>query len=136
VLTIMGTVAGMGLLKYSGSLSRYRADAACRRIIADLKRAQVAARTTSTERAVRFDTVAGSYTLLTRAERLAASAGAAVALGGEPYHASFTVSGLTGNTVIFDAYGAASVGGTVVVTTGTASITVTIDAETGRAYVN
>ncbi len=135
VLAIMSVVSTMGILRYSGSLSRYRVQSACARLIADLKVAQAQARTTSSSRTVRFVTATSEYEVYTDAQRVAAKPGTVVDLADDPYRASMRLVGLAGDSIQFDGRGEGNAGCTVVLTSGTAEQSVVIEAGFGRAYV-
>lgn len=135
VLIITSVIAGMGVLKYSGSLTNYRLDGAAKRIMADLHSAQVLARTTSSVRAIKFNPATSSYAILSREDLAMSRAGNVVDLAAEPYHATLVVSGLSGNIVRFNGYGDPDGGGIITVATGGRSTAVILEATSGRVYV-
>jgi prepilin-type N-terminal cleavage/methylation domain-containing protein len=135
VMAIMAAVSAIGILRYSNSLSRYRVESACARVISDLKVAQTLARTTSSSRTVRFDTARAIYQIYTDAELAADKPGATVSLGNDPYRASMRVDGLPGNTISFDGRGEGNAGAIVVLRSGNREKAVILEPGFGRAYV-
>lgn len=136
VIAIIGTVGTMGVLMYVRANTRYRVDAACGKLIADLRMAQTDARTTSTSRTVRFTAASAGYAILTDDEIGAGAAGIRVSLADAPYKASMTVLGVPGNLLVFDGRGEALSGGIVILKCGAVEKAVRIEPGLGRAYVN
>src|SRR4051794_23119628 len=144
-LAIMALVTGMALPRYARSLARYRADAAAKRVAADLALARLTARTTNTSQQVDFTTPAGlvvGYTLTNTNDPDRPGQTYVVDLGNTPYNATAVAATLTPagggsavSKVTFDRYGAAGAGGTIRVTAGDVSRTVSLDVNTGRATV-
>lgn len=135
VLAIMAVVSTMGILRYANSLSRYRVQSACARLIADLGTARAQARTTSSSRTVRFVTASGTYEVYTSAQMVAAKPGTVVDLADNPYRASMRLVGLVGDSISFDGRGEGNAGCIVVLTSGPAEAAVVIEPGFGRAYV-
>jgi len=135
VLIITSVIAGMGLLKYSGSLTNYRLDAAVKRIIADIQSAKVMARTTSSVRAIKFYPATSSYAILSREDLALSRVGTVVELAAQPYHSTLVVSGLSANIVRFNGYGDPDGGAIIIVATGGRSNAVILEATSGRVYV-
>lgn len=139
VLTIVSAVSTVGIIRYANSLARYRVDAAAQRLVADLRQAQVAARTSGSSRTIRFNAAARTYTLMTAAEVLANTPKTeqTVDLKAEPYGVTeLRTVGLIGTDIKFDGYGQGNRGCVVVITVGKRERTVVIEASLGRAYVN
>lgn len=141
-LAILAFVTGIALPRYSRSLSRYRADAAAKRLAADLTLARLTARTTNTSQQVDFTTPTVGYTLTNATDPDRPGQTYVVNLFNTPYQATAVVATLTpaagGSTVskvTFDRYGAAGAGGTIKVTAGDVTRTVSLDVNTGRATV-
>lgn len=135
VVTIMAIVTTIGALRYGSALTRYRAEAACLRLVADLRLAQTMARSTSSRRTVRFDTTRAVYQILTDDEIAASKPGIEVSLAADPYGAQMRVDGLPGKALSFDGRGEGNQGAVVVLTVGAAEKAVILEPNFGRAYV-
>lgn len=136
VLAIASALAGIGIIRYARAAARYRVDAACARVISDLRAAQTAARTTSSSRTVRFIPGSAEYRILTAAQVTAGATGEAVSLAAEPYRAALAVLGLPGNALRFDGRGWSDAGAVVVLRSGGVESAVVVEPGTGRAYVS
>ncbi|SRR5258706_4508562 len=138
VLSIIAVLAGIAMPRYQTAISRYRVDAAAKRVAADLELARAEARRTSLSQTVTFDLSAGAYTVGT-ARRLDNRAGAyIVALGDEPYRAAIAASPAPfggAARVTFNGYGAPDKGGAVTVQSGGFQKTVQVDAATGEVSI-
>jgi len=141
-LAILALVTGIALPRYSRSLSLYRADAAAKRVAADLALARLTARTTNTSQQVDFTTPAVGYTLTNSTDPDHPGQTYRVDLSSSPYGAAAVVvalapagGGSAVSKVTFDRYGAAAAGGTIKVTAGDVTRTVSLDVNTGRAAV-
>ena len=127
VMTIISILAAIAVPRYAGALTRYRADAAARRVVADLGYARSLARTTSTgvEVQVKNDEdsvlLAGVRSMDDPAERWE------LALDGRPYYAN--------DKLTFDGYGDPDAGGSIVIAVGSEKRTVVLDINTGKAGV-
>ncbi|MCC6322032.1 MAG: prepilin-type N-terminal cleavage/methylation domain-containing protein [Phycisphaerales bacterium] len=135
VLIIVAVLATLASLRYAGSLDRYRLDGASRRIIAEVSRAQVEARTTSASQTVRFNISGSTVAVLSADDILNSRAGRVVSLADDPYRAAMAVNGLASNVLTFNAFGDPSGGGIITLTRNGLSAAVAIDASSGRAYV-
>jgi len=135
VMAIVTAVSGIGLLRYSRSLSRYRVETACARLIADLRAARTQAVTTSSRRIVVFNAAAATYQILTAAELTANASGTLVSLAGDPYRATMRVVGLAGNQIAFTGRGDVSGAAIIVLTCADAESGVTIEPDSGRVHV-
>ena len=63
VMAIVGLFATISVPRYANSLTRYRADAAAQRVVADLELAQSAARQAAASRQVTCDSANDTYQL-------------------------------------------------------------------------
>ncbi len=143
VIAIIATLSAIAVPRYANSLTNYRVDSAARRIVADLAYAQSQARASSSSRTVSFDTASDSYTLSEVADIDRSGGAYVIDLRSEPYRATLVsavfddssdVTDLL-NEVIFNGYALPDSGGTIVVTVGTASKTIVLDPDTGRAVI-
>jgi len=130
-MAIIAIISAIAVPRYAGAASRYRVEAACRRIVYDLQTAQTRAVATSTAITVSFDTLAAAYTASYPDPEQPAK-NYTVDLTRDPYAAQI-VSAVFGNanSFTFNGYGLPSAGGTVVVKSGTSTGTLTIDPDTG-----
>ena len=136
VVTIIAVVAGIAIPRYSGWQFRYRADAAARRIAADLTFAQTRARAASASQALAFDLAANTYQLPGVPDIDRPAVDYKVDLSRSPYCATLVSANFGGvATATFDGYGVPTAGGTVVVQSGPVTKTVTLDAGTATVTV-
>ena len=134
---IMGIMAAVAAPKYADSLSRFRAEAAAKRVAADLKFAKREAESGSVSRTVRFNfPVVDRYTLVGVQAINHPNQGYEIDLAGAPY-SSFIVSVNFGGDadVVFNGYGIPDSGGTVVVESGGHQATISVDADSGKIKV-
>ena len=132
VLVIIVTFAAIAVPRYGASLARYRVDAAARRIAADLAYARAAARAGSAPRTVTFDAAGDRYALSSVVAAGRRAGPYDVSLQEEPYSAFILSADFGGDaSVVFSGYGVPDSGGTVVVTSGAASKTVTLSNASG-----
>ena len=127
VCVTIAIVAAMAVPRYGQALSNYRARCAAQRVATDLAAAARAAAASSSVRTMTFDVAKNEYQF---------GADQPVRLGIEPYTSGLVSVDLGGDaTINYDGYGAPDSGGTIVVRSGEATRTVTVDPITGRASV-
>jgi Tfp pilus assembly protein FimT len=127
VCATIAIVAAMAVPRYGQALSNYRVRCAAQRVVVDLAAASSTAVASSSSLTVRFDPKTNSYRV---------GAGETVRLADVPFTAALETADLGGDeAVVFDGYGAPDGGGTIVLRSGDATRTVTLDAVTGRASV-
>ena len=134
---IIGIMAAVAAPKYADSLSRFRVEAAAKRVAADLKFARSEAESGSVSRTVQFNTPGlDRYTLVGVQDINHANQGYQIDLSGAPYF-SFIVSADFGGDadVIFNGYSIPDSGGTVVVESGGHQATISVDADSGKIKV-
>jgi len=135
VLTIMAVLAAIAVPRYSNAIERTRADAVTRRIVIDLEYAQRSAKTSNQARTVAFKWP-DSYELVGLASLKDASAKYVVMLQEDPYGAQGVSHDLGGDDeIIFDIYGIPDTGGSITISVGAHSRTITIDPDTGQAEI-
>lgn len=139
-VVIAALIGAIALPRYGQSAAHYRAETAARRIVADLALARSTARSSGSSITVVLTT--HGYTLQGVSDRDRPGSTYAVDLRADPYSGSWrsvalnaTANNAAVTSVTFDRYGVANAGGSVVVASGTATRTVTLDAATGRAAV-
>ena len=137
VLAILGVIAGIAVPRFASSQARYRADAAARRIVADLSLAQRQARFAGERRKIDFDLTRDSYALSRDDGEGNDIIIETIELSAEPYEATIVSADLGGNLSIqFDGYGMPDSGGSIVVQVSSRTTTVSVDAASGRATVD
>lgn len=130
VVAIMGIVAAMAAPRYGEALNRYRADATARRIAADITMAQARARTTSSSRTIVFDTDSSTYKMAGEKDLAVSTNTYSVDLSASPYFAKLSRVGFGGNTTLsFNGYGVPSGSGSILISVGATTRTVSIDAD-------
>jgi type II secretory pathway pseudopilin PulG len=136
VLVIIGALAAIAVPRYAESDARYRADAAARRIVADLALAQTNAYTSGEGVTVKFDVPADMLSAPEMRSLDKASSDYVVKFAEAPYRARLISADFGGIPAVdFDGYGMPSSGGSVVVKVGRTQKTVVLDPGTGKAKV-
>jgi prepilin-type N-terminal cleavage/methylation domain-containing protein len=136
VLLIIAMVAALGVARYGDAVQRYRADAAARRIVADMALARSKARMQSQSQAVVFNLAASSLSLPNVPDMDHPPAAYQVRLGDAPYYARLMSVNFGGaSQVVFDGYGSPAASGTIVVAAGGYTKTVVLSHVTGRAAI-
>ena len=127
VCATIAIVAAMAVPRYGQAMANYRVRCAAQRVAVDLAAAAGGALASSSSRTVSFEVKTNSYSI---------SAGETVRLADEPYGAAVESADLGGDpSITFDGYGAPDGGGTIVLRSGDATRTVTVDPVSGRASV-
>ncbi|MFC1635705.1 GspH/FimT family pseudopilin [Planctomycetota bacterium] len=136
VLAIMATLTSMAIPRYQGSLARYRADLAARRIVHDLELAQATAKAKGAALTVRIRQAEDDVTLLDTAGLDPHESTYCTKFFESPYQADITTSTFgSDNDIIFDGWGLPDSGGTAILTVGSETRTITVDANTGEATI-
>lgn len=130
VLAIIAVFAAAGTPRFAQAITARRAEAAARRLAADLEWLRSTARTTSTTQSMSFS--ASSYNLTGFTNPDMPGTTYSVNLADTTYKAAITALNFNGATTLsFNGYGIPSVGGTIVVQSGKTTRTVTIEATSG-----
>lgn len=135
VMTIISILAAIAVPRYAGALTRYRADAAARRVVADLGYARSLARTTSTGVEVQVKNDQDSILLAGVRSMDDPDENWELALDGRPYYADIVSNDFPSNKLTFDGYGDPDAGGSIVIAVGSETRTVVLDIDTGKAGV-
>lgn len=136
VLVLLSVLTAIAAPRYSSSANNYRVNMAARKVAADLGSARADAWNRGVHRTVTFTTAALQYTLTGVADMNHTAADTVVSLKTSPYSLTQLAANFGGlSSVIFDAYGMPNNGGTVTVTSGTASQTVTLNGTTGNITI-
>ena len=135
-LSVISIIAAVAVPRYANSVGRYRADAAARRIAADLALAQAKARAASSGQSVTFNTIAGTYTVSGARNLDHPTLPYTVDLGRDPYRVTIGYADFGGAPQAqFDMFGTPAFGGQVTVYAGSFSRTVLLVKEDGSVGV-
>jgi type II secretory pathway pseudopilin PulG len=136
VVATLAIISAMAAPRYGAAVAHYRADAASKRIAADLAFAMSRARSTSKPITVVFTIATKSYQMATVPDPLTSAAVYTVNLGSEPYNASIVSADFSGvPQVTYSIYGGPSSAGTVVISVGSFQKTITLDGVTGKTTI-
>ena len=140
VLMVMGVLAALAVPRYANALARYRADAAARRVVADLDLARTTARSSGTSYTVVFNAASKSYQVLNIADPDHPNATYTVSLSEDPYNAKLSSASFGGGVstsaqVTFDGFGSPDNDGTITLQSGVFQRIITLTAATGKATV-
>jgi|GEM_PF-1100040 len=129
VLAILVTLGALAAPRYGDTLARYRVQSAARRVARDLNEAASLARQSSAPCTVTFTAATDQYTIEFQSVSAGATQTRPIALNAEPYLASIDAAMFGADAiVIFDGFGVPDSGGTVVVSVGRLTRTITLDA--------
>ena len=132
VTVIIGIMAVVAVPRYTSVITRQRAEAAAKRIEADLAYAQRQARLLSNPIQVEFDISNDCYQSGDFPDSDYLDEDFKVVLSQEPYRAAIISANFGGLTdITFNGYGLPDNGGTVVIQVGTYQKTITVDAGGG-----
>ena len=136
VIAIVAVLATIAAPRYASSASRYRSEAAARRIVADLALARSQAYGTSATKTVKLDTETDLLVIAGVSPFDGAGSYYATDFSEDPYCADITRADFGGdNGLYFDIYGKPNSGGSVVLQVGDHEQTIYLDANTGKASV-
>lgn len=136
VLGIISVIAAIAVPRYGNAASRYAAEAAAKRIAADLDQARELAKAASASYTVNFQTATASYDFEPIGVLSTDPAAQVVRLDREPYVVNIASVSFGGDaTVVFNGYGVPDSGGTVQIKRGTREYLVTLSATTGKSVV-
>ena len=136
VIAIAAVISAMAMPRYGESLARYRASLAAKRVASDLALVQARARSMGTTRSITFNSLQSSYSLTGETGLIDSQSTYSVTLGTDPYFATIVSINFGGASAIsFNGYGVPSQGGTIVLRSGTAQRTVTLEAISGQTTI-
>ena len=136
VVALAGIVTAIAMPRYGRSLERYRADAAARRVAADLNLAASRARAVSASQTVTFTPAADRYQIVGMADMDHSTAVHTVELGSGIYRARLVSATCgTDSDIIFSGYGVPDSGAMIIVRSGSEQRMVTVDPDSGLASV-
>lgn len=136
VLATLAILAGIASPRFARASARYSADAAAKRVAADLVQAQQQARAASGACVITFNTTAGKYTTTNPTVGGVPGTTVTADLALAPYNAKILSATFgTGASVTFDGYGTPSAGGTVVVKCGSEQRSIVVAAGNGAITI-
>jgi prepilin-type N-terminal cleavage/methylation domain-containing protein len=135
VTAIIATCAAIAIPRFGRATGRYQADLAARRVAADLRQAQLQARTTSASCTLAFTVATSQYQIANAPAFDGATGTYAVDLRLPPYKARIVSVSFSGAQVVFSGWGLPDSAGTVVVSSGSEQRTITLDGTTGRVSI-
>lgn len=132
VVVIMAVLAQLAIPRYARAISNYRADAAIRRIAADIALTQARARALSTSQTITFNTAANTYQITGMPDPDHPAATYTVSLADQTTGATLSAAAF-GNTasLTFNGYGMPTSAGAITVTSGTATRSLSLAADSG-----
>jgi type II secretory pathway pseudopilin PulG len=136
VMGILVILAGIALPRYARSIQRYQADLGGRRVVADLRLAQSAARAMGQSRQVTFEVGSHTYRLPGLPGLNGQSGSYLVNLARAPYGARLVSADFAGSSaVMFDGWGIPSQSGILVVSVGSESRRIIVDRPTATVRI-
>lgn len=133
VVAIMAIFSAIAAPRYGRATGRYHLDLAARRVAADLRLAQSAARAASSSRTVVFTAATDQYQLQSVTSPDGKTGDYTIALSTDPYRADLTEADFNGvSQVVFSGWGLPDCGGVVTLSVGSQQKTITVDGETGH----
>ena len=134
VIVILATVTAIGAPRYANALANYRAEAAARRVVADINLARSRAVMKSTSQTITFSVSSNQSQIVGMADLDKPTSTYTTSFSGEPYRATLKSAAFGNSTsLVFNGYGLPASGGTVVISAGSATKTITVNATTGGA---
>ncbi|HEY1686402.1 MAG TPA: GspH/FimT family pseudopilin [Tepidisphaeraceae bacterium] len=135
-MVIMVIFTAIAAPRYAESIAHYRVDMAARRLSGDLNWARTLARSTSTSVSVSFNTTSSAYTLNGVADPDMPTQTYSVNLLNNPYKSTLSSASFnSATTLTFDGYGSPSSAGSVVLTCGSFTKTISVSADDGAVSV-
>ena len=132
VVVILAVLAQLAIPRYARAIANYRADAAIRRIAADIALTQSRARALSSSQTITFSTTANTYQITGMPDPDHPAATYTVPLADKTTGASLSaVSFNNSPSLTFDGYGAPSSAGSITVTSGIATRSLAVAADSG-----
>jgi prepilin-type N-terminal cleavage/methylation domain-containing protein len=140
VLAIVGILASVAIPRFADAATRYRVDAAARRVVADLTLVRERAKQASSSEKVGFDVATNSYQISGMSDPDHPAQAYRVRLSEEPYYATIASADFAGQTAaVFDGFGLPvgiqGTAGTVVIQVGDEVRTIVLDGTTGELAV-
>ena len=136
VTAILAVLAAIAMPRYAQSIQRYQADLGGRRVAADLRLAQEAARAAGQSRQVTFEVTSHTYRLPEVQGLDGQAVSYLVNLAQAPYRARLESADFAGtSSVTFDGWGIPSQSGILVVSVGSESRRIIVDRPTASVRI-
>ncbi len=138
VVAITAVIASIAVPRFFNSATRYKLDAAARRLTGDIEYAQQEAIASSSSRTLTFNYLARTYTISRLDENGDNVVISTVSLNEGPYQTSALAASIAGNAsnpIKFDGFGKPNGAGTIQLRNGTDRKVITLDGVTGRMSV-
>lgn len=133
VIAIIAVLSAIALPHWSAAVQGQQMNMAVKRISSDIALAQSRANYGSAAITLSFSPVTNSYQIVGMPDPDRPAQTYTVNLSANPYNLTLTSANFGGSTNLgFDGYGTPLTGGTIVVSQGTTSRTITVDATSGR----
>jgi prepilin-type N-terminal cleavage/methylation domain-containing protein len=136
VVIILAVLSSIAVPRYGRAIANYRASSAARRVAADIALTQARARALSTSQSIVFSTSQNNYQITGMADPDHPASTYTVGLSDLTAGASLTGASFgQSSTLTFNGYGIPAAGGTITLTSGAATRTITVAADSGAATV-
>lgn len=138
VVAITAVIAAIAVPRFFNSTTRYKLEAATRRLIGDIEYAQQEAIASSSSRTLTFNFFTRSYTITSLDADGNKVVVSTVSLNEGPYQTSSLAASIAGNAsnpIKFDGFGKPNGSGTIQLRNGTDRKIITMDGVTGRMTV-
>ena len=133
VIATIAVISAIALPHWSAAVRYQQMNLAVARITHDVAMAQCRANYGSTAVTIAFNPVAGTYQIVGMSDPDRPAQPYTVNLAADPYHVTLTSANFGGAASLqFDGYGTPVAGGTIVLTQGTTTRTLTVDGTSGR----
>jgi prepilin-type N-terminal cleavage/methylation domain-containing protein len=136
VVAIAAVLGAIAIPRYGNATAAYRAQIAAKRIAADIALIQARARAGNSTTSIAFTVASSSYTLPSETSTTSSTATYTVDLTLPPYRAALQSAAFGNSTTLtFNGYGVPSASGKVVIVSGNATKTVSVDATSGGTTI-
>ncbi|MBX3390029.1 MAG: prepilin-type N-terminal cleavage/methylation domain-containing protein [Phycisphaeraceae bacterium] len=136
VLSILTIFASIAAPKYAGAVSRYKLDAAARRVAADLERSRALARASGSNWTIRFVPSSNSYSIVGLVVGSSKGSDYTVRLGSPPYSITLESADFAGSKDLqFGGFGCPAIGGTIVLRGGVDKRSIVVDSASGAVSI-
>jgi prepilin-type N-terminal cleavage/methylation domain-containing protein len=136
VVAMIAVAAAVAIPRYGRAAGRYRADLAARRVAADLRQAQLHAKTSSASCTVAFATATSTYQILNAPSLDGVGGTYTVDLRVPPYQAKIVSASFGGPAqVTFSGWGLPGNAGSAVIAVGSEQRTIAVDGQTGQVSI-
>jgi MSHA pilin protein MshC len=136
VVAILAVLSAIAVPRYANAISNYRANAAARRIAADIALTQARARALSSSQSITFSIDHNGYQITGMNDPDHPGATYTVSLSDLTAGAKLTAISIANSTTLtFNGYGMPSAAAALTITSGTATRTISVAADTGAVSI-